>query len=70
MNMTTTAQHRGDTVARKRKMMYAIKGKKGKREFIVCLLPKCKTRIEAESHPDFIYMKDVFKNVEIVELVK
>ena len=49
-------------------MMYAIKGKKGKREFIVCLLPNCKTRIEAELQPDFLYMKDVFKNVEIVEL--
>lgn len=49
-------------------MMYAIKGKKGKSEFIVCLLPNCKTRIEAETQPDFLYMKDVFKNVEIVEL--
>lgn len=49
-------------------MMYAIKGKKGKREFIVCLFPNCKTRIEAELQPDFLYMKDVFKNVEIVEL--
>ena len=51
-------------------MMYAIKGKKGKREFIVCLLPNCKTMAEAESLPDFLYMKEVFKNVKIVELIK
>jgi hypothetical protein len=58
---------KGTTVLRSRNMMYAIKMKKGNREFIVCLLPNCKTRIEAEIQPDFLYMKDVFKNVEIVE---
>ncbi len=48
--------------------MYAIKAKKGKKEWLVCYLPLCKTKIEAENLPEFVYMRNVYKCVEIVEV--